>query len=191
LDALLPVLTILDRGEVPYYVGGSVCSSVLGIPRATIDVDVVADLKSRHVSALVEGLKDGYYVDSEMIHDAISRKASFNLIHLATMVKVDVFVLKSGAFDRSAFERRQSLPLGTGQDYLEIPMASPEDIILHKLIWYRMGEMMSDRQWKDLLGVLKVQTDALDLEYLRHWASILELMELLARAFEDAGYPPA
>ena len=187
-----PVINAFEQLDVPYYIGGSVTSSIHGIPRSTVDVDLVAALQTQQVSALVNTLQAAYYIDAEMIREALSRQASFNLIHLETMLKIDVFILKNTAYDREAFQRRRK-DLVDEELRLEFYLASAEDIILNKLDWFRMGGHVSDRQWYDVLGVLKVQQDALDLSYLRHWAAELNLSELLERAFQDAGvaHPPS
>ncbi len=102
------------------------------------------------------------------------------------MLKIDIFVLKNTPYDRKAFDRRQKDTLDEEQE-LEFYLASAEDIILSKLAWFRMGGGVSETQWNDVLGVLKVQQDALDMDYLRHWAAELNLTGLFGQALEDAG----
>jgi len=133
----------------------------------------------------VKRLEPSYYIDADAVRDAIRRRSSFNAIHLDTMLKVDVFIPKSRLFDQEELRRvRQELLVeGTRSFYT----ASPEGTILNKLEWYRMGGEVSDRQWNDILGVLKVQDRALDLAYLRRWAANLGVTDLLERAFVDAG----
>ena len=184
--AVTPVVEALDTQNVPYLVGGSVASSVLGIARATLDVDLVADLRQAHVQGFVQRLENTYYVDGEMITDAILRRSSFNVIHLDTMLKVDVFVLKDTEYDRQAFQRRLRDTLEDTDDARAFYLASAEDTILNKLDWYRMGDEVSDRQWGDVLGVLKVQAELLDIEYLTHWGHKLGLTTLLERAMGEA-----
>jgi hypothetical protein len=110
--ALDPVADAFEALGISYRVGGSVASSALGVARTTLDIDLVADLRASHVALLVERLQDEYYVDADVIRDAIQRRSSFNVIHLATMVKVDVFVLGARPFDRVSFERAITEPLG-------------------------------------------------------------------------------
>lgn len=93
--ATKPVVQAFEALNIPYYIGGSVASSVYGIARATMDVDLVADIKSQHVHALVKQLAADYYIATNMIFDPINRQSSFNLIRLETMLKIDVFVLKN------------------------------------------------------------------------------------------------
>lgn len=184
-DALLPVVEALEALGVPHYVGGSVASSVTGVARATLDVDLVAALHAEHAEPMAAALSQHYYVDVEMIRHAIRRCNSFNVIHLASMFKVDVFVPEDTPFARANMHRRIALEVPEVGRILYF--CSPEDIVLHKLLWYRAGSGVSDRQWYDLQGVLRLQAQALDLGYLRQWATELNVAELLNRALEEAG----
>ena len=152
LLALGPVLEALRRLGVRHYVGGSIASSSYGVPRASIDADVVAELGPAHAPRFVAALRGSYYVSEERVRDAIARRASFNVIHLETMVKVDVFVSKNRPFDRRAFERARPATTESGG---ELPVSSAEDTVLAKLEWYRRGGEVSERQWSDVTGVLR------------------------------------
>lgn len=186
-EAVLPLVKAFDKLGVSYYISGSVASSIYGVPRATIDVDIVLDLKPQHVHSLVEMLKATYYIDEEMVLNAIQKRSSFNLIHLDTMLKVDIFIIKDKPYNLKTLQRRRKDTFTEEKESTEFYIGSPEDIILSKLEWFRSGEYVSKQQWRDVLGILKVQKDLLDLEYLRHWASTLELSNLLDQAFHDAG----
>jgi hypothetical protein len=98
---------------------------------------------------------------------------------------VDIYVLTDRIFDRESFARRTTgrLDPSTGRTYF---FDTAEDTVLHKLEWFRAGGDVSERQWGDLVGVLRVQREALDLEYLRRWAGALGLGELLERALREA-----
>jgi hypothetical protein len=183
-QALLPVIDALDALGVPYHVGGSVASAFTGVSRATQDADVVADLQIQHAGLLVRALEGKYYADQERIEHGIRVRRSFNLIHLETMYKVDVFVLKSTPFAHENMARRILIEVpGSGRS---LWFASPEDIVLHKLLWYAEGGGVSDRQWYDLQGVLRIQGKVLDFDYLRSWADRLDVSGLLQRALEES-----
>jgi len=177
----------LERLGVPHHIGGSVASSTFGFYRTTADVDLVADLRSEHVEPLVEQLQESYYVDGDMILEATRDRGSFNVIFLPTVTKVDVFIPKGEPYDRVEAERVRRVTVEAPSGSRLFPLSSPEDIVLRKLEWYRAGHEVSERQWLDLSGVLKVQAPNLDLPYLRGWAQTLGLAELLDRALSDAG----
>jgi hypothetical protein len=187
LAAMLPVVEALERVGARYHVGGSVASSAMGIARSTLDVDLVADLRLAHVEAFVSALEHGYYIDGDMIRDAIHRRSCFNVIHLATMLKVDVFVLKQRPYDLLAFSRAAPAVFEEEPGARSFMLASPEDTILNKLEWFELGGQVSDRQWSDVLGVLRVREDTLDLAYLRRWAAELGLAALLERVLVESG----
>lgn len=181
----LLVIDALDALGVPYLIGGSLASAVHGVLRATMDTDLVADLRLEHAERLARALGRTFYVDAESIRDAVLHQSSFNVIHLETMFKVDVFVLKKQPFHRAQMERRVAQVIATDPERTAF-VATPEDTILAKLNWYRMGGGVSDRQWRDVLGVMKVQADRLDLAYLRQWAAQLNVLDLLERALTEA-----
>src|SRR5262249_16506800 len=135
---------------------------------------------------LVEALQDEFYIDTSMIREAVQHRTSFNVIHLETMYKVDVFVQPAHAWAKLELTRRRLERVGAEPDSITLHFCSPQDIILHKLDWYRQGDGISDRQWEDVLGVLKVQEGQLDAGYLRHWANELRLTDLLEGAVRDA-----
>jgi len=151
-----------------------------------MDVDLVADLRLEQASPFARALGDDSYADPEMMRDAIRRHSSFNLIHLDSAFKVDVFVARPRDFDRSQLARRQSHLLSE-EPKLRAYVASAEDTVLSKLEQYRMGGELSERQWRDVLGVLKVQKNRLDQDYMRRMASSLDVGDLLCRAIDEAG----
>lgn len=171
----------LDALGVPYLVGGSLASSLHGFPRSTHDADLVANLEEKHVQPLTDALRPYFYVDEAMIQEAIRRRGSFNVIHLDTMFKVDIFVPRRDAIAEAEMQRRQEIQQAGGTLFV----ASPEDTVLQKLSWYKMGGGISERQWNDVLGVLKAQGDRLEAPYLREMARQMDVLELLERAWQE------
>lgn len=187
LQAIEPVISAFNKLSISYYIGGSIASSIYGIARATMDVDIVADIKIEKISSLKRILENEYYIDENMIKDAIRRFSSFNLIHLETMIKIDVFIHKYQPYQEETQRRKQKDTLEDSEGASEFYFSSPEDIILNKLQWYELGNRVSERQWLDVIGVIKVQLKNLDDEYLRKWGKELGLLDLLTKAFQEAG----
>ena len=185
----LIIARILERLGVRYCIGGSVASSVYGEIRTTFDVDVVADLGPDDVEALVAAVESEFHVVVETVDRAIRDRSSFNLIHEEMLVKADVFVPPDDPVFREQLERSRRVALRPDSGS-EVELASPEDVIIDKLRWYEKGGRVSDRQWRDVLGVLKVQRDKLDWVYSERAAASLDVSELLARARSEAGDVP-
>ncbi len=174
-----------DRLNISYFVGGSLASSLHGVPRATQDVDIVADIKMDNIPQIVDAFKQEFYIDPDMMRDAIQYRTSFNIIHLATMFKGDIFILKPDRVSHEEMRRRKQYQVS------DIPrqmlfLASAEDIIIHKLYSFQLEGHVSERQWNDVLGVIRVQGDKLDHLYLDKVASQLGVKELLQKAVKDA-----
>ena len=189
IAALRKVIAAFETLEIEYALGGSFASSLYGEARATRDVDLIAAVAGRHAGPLVAALGAEFYADEPQISAAAMNQGSFNLIHLPTMSKVDVYVVWRTDFGRTQLARRQRKQVGQTHP-IDLFITSAEDTVLAKLDWYRQGGCVSDRQWRDVLGVLKVQAGALDRAYLREWAARLNLTDLLRRALDDAGLPP-
>ena len=183
--ALRPIADAFDALGVRYYLGGSVASSAHGIARASLDADVVALLEPQHVDALTARLAEAYYIPVERLRSAVAMRSSCNFIHLATMFKIDLFVSKGRPFDREAAARARDQAIDEAPDAPRFPVASAEDTVLAKLEWFRLGGETSERQWWDIVGVLKV-TPNVDRVYLQHWAASLDVADLLGRALADA-----
>ena len=153
--------------------------------RATQYIDIVVVLWGKDVAGFVARFESSFYVDRDMVMDAIRRRASFNISHLATMYKVDVFIADRSDLVREELDRRLAIELG--EPPRRVWVCSAEDIVLQKLDWYEQGNRISDRQWTDVIGVMKVQGRELDLAYLRKWADTKGLRELLEKALREAG----
>jgi len=186
IRTLVRVSQILEDLEIPYLTGGSLASSIFGVPRATQDIDLVIDLPPEKTSDLVRTMQPEFYVDRDTVTSAVQRRSSFNAIHFATAQKIDFFVRNQSAYAAEGMRRRRKVAFDeAGQ--CQVFIASPEDIILQKLMWFKMGSGVSERQWKDVLGVIKVQGDRLDRDYLIHWAKELAVIDLLEEALGNAG----
>lgn len=181
--ALLVARALEDLG-IEYAVGGSIASGLQGEPRSTNDVDLAVRLKDGDVAALENRLGPDFVVDAEGLRAAIRERGSHSIYYLPSVVKVDLFIHKGEPFDESESARRVRLPAGEGQAMMFV--ASAEDILLRKLGWFRLGGEVSDRQWRDVLGILRVSGPALDRGYLSEWADKLGVADLLARVLAQA-----
>ena len=190
IQIALELTQTFDSIGIAYMIGGSIASSVHGVFRYTNDADIVADIRAEHIAPLVAALERDYYVDGDMIRDAVQEAGSFNVIYLDGMIKADIFIKQKSAWVDMEWSRRRMEKLGP-EEAPSAYVASPEDMILQKLRWFRMGGGVSDRQWGDITGMLKVQQPTLDYAYLKHWAAHLELTDLLAQAYDDSGIEEA
>ena len=185
LSDLREVLGALTKLGIPYALGGSMASSVYGVPRYTNDADVTAEPFPGKEAQLATAFGEDYYLSEPAIRDAVRRRSSFNIINTSTGFKVDVFVRKDRPFEQSAMSRRVSVEMPDAAGQL-IVLHTPEDVILFKLWWFRLGNLASEQQFRDIIGVLQVQAGKLDEAYLDHWAADLGVTDLLARARQDA-----
>lgn len=184
--AIRDLLPAFDQLEISYRIVGSVAGFLLGNPRSTIDVDIVADLKPEQVRPLARLLQGTFYADEEMMLEYVNKKTSFNLLHLPTMVKIDIFPLQQRAYSQQSFDRFIIGEMEAGDETLEVFGLTGEDFVLSKLEWYEMTGKTSERQWNDIQVVLQVQRGKLDLGYMRYWAAELGLMGLLEDALREA-----
>jgi hypothetical protein len=184
IEVTLKVTAVFEQLGIPYLIGGSLASTLYGMIRTTQDSDIVAEMRPEHLHPFVSTLQDEFYVDDEMIAEAIQRQSSFNIIHRETMFKVDVFVPRPRPYLQLQLTRaqRQTFQL---ENEVSAKFSSPEDTILAKLEWYRMGGEVSERQWRDILGILKTRHGTLDLAYLKKWAQELKINDLLERALSE------
>jgi len=185
-EAFTQFLAVLDRMEIPYLVGGSVASSIHGISRPTMDADVVADLQEDQIEELTGALGSAFYADPATMRQALRMGRAFNLIHFATTFKIDVFPLRKDSYSQVSFARRHfEASRSFGPVPIECAVATAEDTILRKLEWYRSGGGTSERQWNDVRGVLRINRDRLDYDYLQKWAMELRIDDLLAQLLAE------
>jgi D-ribose pyranose/furanose isomerase RbsD len=180
LEVAFRVLEVLQRFGIAYHLGGSYASAIHGVPRQTHDVDLVVDLGPEHVPELTRAFRDEFYVDEKAVARAVSERTSVNLVHLDTGVKVDLFVKGSTPFDAMEFSRRIVVRLGD-EHPRDVFVKSAEDTVLRKLLWFRLGGDVSDRQLQDARGIVRVQGSRLDVDYLTRSADELGLRDLLDR----------
>jgi hypothetical protein len=185
LEVALLVAAALDAINAEYFVGGSVASSLQGEPRATNDIDMVVSMPGLRVPAFARALGEDFEVDQPALREALSRGGSANIFYLPMVTKVDIFGVSSSPYDEVEFARRRRARVRRSGE--ELWVKSPEDTILRKLLWFRDGGGVSEKQWRDVVEVLKVQGPSLDENHLDTWAPRLGLTSLLARARGEAG----
>ncbi|MEM7811979.1 MAG: hypothetical protein AAF532_10920 [Planctomycetota bacterium] len=185
-DFLRVAVGKLEAIGVDYFVTGSVASSYYGEPRFTNDLDVVAVVERKHVRAFADAFPpDEYYCSSAMIDEAIRLRRQFNIIHPDSGFKIDVMVSDGSEFDRSRFDRRRRLDIGQSEAWF----ASPEDVCLKKLAYYREGG--SEKHTRDVAGMIRLLGPAFDRVYSGEWARRLDLTELWDKVVALADTPPA
>lgn len=186
IEEALVVIKVLESLGIPYCIGGSVASGIWGELRYTQDLDLIADLNRDHIHDLVKAFSPRFYLSDQAILDAIEHRQSFNLIDNETGWKIDIFILALDPFHQNQFQRKQKLTVDEHNHSLWI--ASAEDTILQKILWHRLSQRQSQQQWRDILGMLKLQNDRLEISYLKHWANFLDIGRDLEQAFIEAGY---
>lgn len=172
LENLIKIAKVLDELHIPYYITGGFAISVYGRPRFTADIDIVIKMKRPDVQVFSQKIQDVFpngYVDKDMINDALNRCSEFNVIDPESGLKVDFFITNESEFENTAFGRIQVQNI----DY-KVKFISPEDLIISKLIWFRLGQ--STRQLEDIKSVMEIQQD-LDHEHLNLWVSKLKLQD--------------
>jgi hypothetical protein len=182
LDHVVYLGRLLDSLEVPWVLGGSLASSIVGEPRSTMDIDVAVDIDLAGVEDLVAAVAEEYYVSLQMVREAVTTHSSFNLIHLATGMKVDLFPLSQDPLDVRQLKRRERVEVSPG---VTIWVGAPDDQVLRKLRWYRLGGEVSERQWRDVVSILLVQGSRVDHQQLLTDAGPLGLADLVERALAD------
>jgi hypothetical protein len=183
VDALTPVANALQTLRVRHFVGGSVASSFHGAARSTMDIDLVCELSDDDISPLIQSIGKDYYASETAMRDAVRRKGCFNLIHLPTSFKVDVFVSRGRPFDIESMERAKLQRLGDRR-IVELPIATAEDSIVSKLEWYRLTSETSERHWDDVSRLLDLLGDDIDRDYLCRAAQSVGVEDLLRKLMD-------
>ena len=182
LEVLQQVVSALKQAEVPYLIGGSFASGIHGKARSTQDLDILCDFRSSDLEKFISLVEPYFFIDEDLFRTQVRRKESVNIIHIRTMFKVDLFT-RIGDFEEEQLKRTLAIdPFSSG---FLVNFASAEDTILAKLRWYQLGNQQSSYQWKDLQGVVNIQQDNLDIDYLKTWAARLQVSELLSKLLES------
>lgn len=171
-EALKPVIELLNTLKLPYMLVGAIAVNYYSVPRLTHDGDLVIQMNQGHVDTLCKSLEKEYYIDSEMMKEAIISSGQFNFIHLNTGFKIDFWILQRDEFSQLQFSRR--LPGKVfGQ---EVFMISPEDLILNKLSWFKDSDIQ--KHFLDAEGVYRMQREIINIDYLRKYAQELNLTDI-------------
>jgi len=173
-DLLKFVADKLDALKIEYFVTGSLASMFYGEPRLTNDIDIVADIEENHIKGIIsEFPADKFYISEEAIKEVYRLRRQFNIIHPSSGLKVDIVIQKNDSFDKSRFERIRKDIFIKGRN---IKFASPEDVIIMKMKYYH--EEKSDKHLRDIAGILKISPQEVNKEYIRNWASKMNLTEI-------------
>jgi hypothetical protein len=189
VNPLRPLSAALNSIRLAYVVIGSVASGARGIPRTTKDIDLIVRIATFHVDRLAAALGKDWYADPQQMREGIQGRRAFNVIHIPSSWKVDLFPAETD-FHESEIERATITPVTIDGDTFECPVSSSEDVVLAKLCWFKEGRGVSEVQWRDIRDVMAASR-SLDLNYLRRWATILRVNDVLDRALaEDAARSP-
>lgn len=184
ISLALRVAAILEQHDISYALGGSLASSMFGEPRGTNDIDMAVRLEHQQFGDLVDTLGIEFYVPAEAARRAVEEGTSFNLIDEAGL-KVDLFVLGNNPLDRRQIEHRQRIRVQDDPPQ-HLWVTAPAEQVLRKLEWYQAGGRVSERQWRDVVGILRAQGTTLDRADLTQAAASMGLGTLLDAALKDA-----
>ena len=185
-ELLHRVTAAFEELGIPYLVTGSMATIAYGEPRFTRDIDVVVRLEKRDIEKLRSVFPEvEYYLSPEAANEAIENAGQFNILHPRSGLKIDLMVASSSEFDESRFRRSRKLPIGPSSEAM---FASPEDVIIKKLEYFRQGE--SDKHLRDIAGVVKVMGEKIDHEYIELWSRCLGLESLWKKVLEKTTSKP-
>lgn len=173
---LVKIVKILNSLKIPYLVTGGMAIYVWGRPRFTADIDLVVELNKKNVKKLVQTLIKEGYIDEDAVGEAITYQSEFNFIDQEEGIKVDFWILKNDAFDKSKFKRKVAKKVLNQNVYF----TSAEDLILVKLIWFKEGQ--SVRHLEDIHSILEIAKKKIDFDYLREWAKKQNTLGVLEEA---------
>lgn len=177
-DQKLALQDATERFEqlgINYMLTGSMAMVHYAMMRMTNDVDIVIEVSTSDTSKIISKFEPDYYVPQVRVADAIERKFMFNLLHQATLVKIDCVVRKDDAFQREAFSHREKVRF---YDF-DVWIISRDDLILSKLNWAK--NTGSEMQMRDVANILR---NGYDKNYVEVWAEKLEVSNLLSKCLE-------
>jgi hypothetical protein len=184
IEATLLVVTALEKLEIKYFIIGSLASGIYGEPRAANDVDLLADIRREHVEPLCEILQSDFHITRVAIEEALAHRSSYSAIHLPSLFKVDMLLPTNRAFDEQQIHRRVQHVVAHDPERSAF-VASPEDVILAKLEWCRLGNGVSEQHWRDITGIFKASQGRLDIGYMKNTANQLDVLDLLRRLLPE------
>lgn len=186
-EAIYPLNEAFKNLHIPYALSGSLASSLYGMQRATLQLDLIADTHQKHISPFCNLINNQYLFSREDIEVAIQQKTQFTLVHLASLLKVVVTLPKTPTpmMGQHIFHGKREIVIVEGQP--PISVLSPEQLILLLLEAFKQSNEKADDTWYDLLGILKVQGTDLDMSLLMQQSSVLDIKNLLLQALVDAG----
>ncbi len=182
-EVLQIVIATLEKNNIPYMLTGAIAVNYYGRPRLTHDVDIVVNIEKKHIESIVDAFYQEFYLSSEGIEDAIKHHTVFNIIHHETGLKIDFWMLRDEEYDKTRFSRRESQTIFDREMYI----SSAEDMILVKLLWYK--ESTSEKHIMDVKGILQVQGESVDNNYLEKWAEKLNVREILKELYKTIDFP--
>lgn len=173
-ELLKYLVNAFEKLKIRYLITGSIASMFYGEPRFTNDIDVVADIKEKHIPDLLKLFsEDEFYLSDDAIRDAIINQYQFNIIHPASGLKVDIVIFKDDDFDKSRFSRlRRVSPV----EETHANLASPEDVIIMKMRYYKEGE--SEKHLRDIASILKISGEDIDRNYIQFWARRFDILDI-------------
>lgn len=172
-ELLQDCLQRLGRSTVRYMLVGSMASNYWGVPRSTHDIDFVVEYDESDVAAILRLFEDDFFIQEISIRSALKPPYQFNALDNRSALKVDFFRLTGDRYELARFKRRRQVTILGQSAYI----AAPEDVILHKLLWYNISP--SDRQLNDSRGIISISGDIIDHDYLTHWAAEIGVTTLL------------
>ena len=182
LEVLLNVTKTLNKKKIPYMLTGAYAVSFYGKPRTTHDIDLKVLISNPDVDTIYEAFKKDFYIDKDMINQAVTQENMFNIIHNETQTKIDFWLLRNDEFDITRFKRKMKINIHNTPVFI----STAEDMIIIKLCWYK--ESNSQKHYEDIKGILEIQAGRLDMKYINKWAGHFSATDILTKIAEKVNY---